>query len=137
MILNSMICDSNPRFRRQPVSICKRVKQPLKNLHTFTRFDDRVNPFYKPGNKADLACWNVDTNNIIECIDRNKDLIKSNPNLLSKIEKLNGTTGFQRHFPANVSMMARPPRFVPNDAHSKSTNAGYTRNVNGGIPYFY
>ena len=137
VFLNSVISESNPVFRRPAINARKRLQQPNNNLYTFTKFDDRVKSFYDPGNRdKNYARWNVDKNNVLQYMNKNKDLLKSNPNLCQHIKELNGITGLQRHFPSNIRYMACPPKSVLNDAHNKNTNPGYIRNVNGGMPFF-
>jgi len=138
VFLNSVISESNPVFRRPNCNVRKGIQQPNSNLYSFTRFDDRVKSFYDPGNRdKNYARWNVDKNNMLQYMNKNKDLLKSNPNLCQNIKKLNGITDLSRHFPTNIRYMACPPKSVLNDAHNKNTNPGFNRNVNGGMPFFH
>jgi len=137
MYLNSMISESNPVFRRKPINTRNMFGAPSTNLYSYTKFDDRIKTVYNPGIKdKNYARWNVDKNNLLQYMNKHKDAIKSNPNLVKHISELKGITGLQRHFPTNIRYMACPPKSVLNDAHCKNTNAGYVRNDNGGIPYF-
>ena len=136
-MLDSMIRESKPIFLRPVPCNQKRLNQAQNILPTFTRYDERVKSFYDPGTKdKNYTRWNVDKNNLLELIKKHKDVLKSNPVLIKNISELKHITGLSRQFPANVRIMGLPPKSVLNDAHSKSTNPGYTRNDYGGKPFF-
>lgn len=63
--LDTMICESNPIFKRQAPNIVKRLNQPPVVSNTFTRWDERVKSFYDPAIKdKNYQRWNVDKNNL-------------------------------------------------------------------------
>jgi hypothetical protein len=101
-----------------------------------TNFDNRITPDYDPGHgDKDYARWNTDKVKLLEYMRANKGALKNNKSLLKNVCDLNVITGLSRKFPHYAKYMSLPCQYISNDAHSKTTGPGYSRN-NYGKPYF-
>ena len=65
----------------------------------------------------------------------NQKSLGGDKELMNEIKDVEGITGLNRKWPVGKCFMTRPHKFVPNDAHIKTTAPGFARNCYG-KPFF-
>jgi hypothetical protein len=132
-ILGGIIRDAKPGYERLPVHL---KLEPVKKLGgTWSQFDKRLNKPYNPAVKERADKWDVHKPDLLEFMQKNRDILCKKQKLMQNIDVVQEITGLHRNFPSTHLFGARPHKFVPNDAHSKLTQNGYARNP-AGKPYF-
>jgi hypothetical protein len=134
-MLQSMIGENAPVYSRPRLTrkMAGR-KEPISG--TCSNFKDRVKAEYVAGEgPKELNRWNVNKSSMLDLLKSNESALEGHEDLVRNIERVKSLTGLERKFPKFVKLNSLRNQFVSNDAHSKITGPGYSRN-NYGKPYF-
>ena len=135
-IFKNMIQEGEIPFQRSRKSNV--FNKPPQNT-SCSQFNLRINKNYDPAKRfeksGNLSKWDTSKHQLLEYLNSNRSKVRNNEDLVYNIDTVNYKTDLSRKFPELSGLMARPHKYVPNDAHIKETAPGFARN-DYGKPFF-
>lgn len=135
--LSLLLADGETKYEKlfiNPVGLRKRTIANTKPVVKRQIQDQFETPKpYRHG--MDINSFGTDRDAILRDLNRNKELIKSNPVLIESFSKVKNANEFRKEFPVCIDHQSPIVKYYKNDVHSKLTAPGYSRN-DYGRPYF-
>lgn len=133
-MLTSLLKEGDPVFERQKIE--SKMGRVPKFGATFSTFAGRTTNVYDPSmKKGNFSRWNVNKNNVLSTLEKDREYFENNEELMNQIADLRQSSELTVKFPTYCRHKALPIKYVYNDYHTKNTAPGYDRN-NYGKPYF-